>query len=51
MEEYLTVRQAAELMGIPYEKLLRLIQQGKFPAQKQGWVYLVRKKDVIERMK
>jgi len=49
--EYLTVRQAAEELGIPYNKLLKQIQSGEFPAIKQGWVWLIRREDIEQRLR
>jgi len=50
-EKYITVRQAANLLGIPYTRLLKQIQRNKFPATKQGWVYLIKMEDIEQRLK
>mgnify|MGYP000855462920 CR=1 FL=1 len=39
--ESLTVREAAELMGVSPNKLLRYIQKGSIPARKKGWIWLI----------
>lgn len=46
----LTVREAAELLGLPHHKVLRYVQRGVIPAQKKGWIWLIDEED-LERVK
>lgn len=46
----LTVREAAEMLGLPHHKVLRYVQRGVIPAQKKGWIWLIDEKD-LERVK
>lgn len=46
----LTVREAAELLGLPHHKVLRYVQRGVIPAQKKGWIWLIDQKD-LDRVK
>lgn len=46
----LTVREAAELLGLPHYKVLRYVQLGVIPAQKKGWIWLINQED-LDRVK
>jgi len=46
----LTVREAAELLGLPYYKVIRYVQRGAIPAHKKGWIWLINQED-LERVK
>ena len=46
----LTVREAAELLGLPHHKVLRYVQRGVIPARKKGWIWLINQED-LERVK
>lgn len=46
----LTVREAAELLGLPHHKVLRYVQRGVIPAHKKGWIWLINQKD-LDRVK
>ena len=45
-QELLTLRQASEVLGIPYRRLLKEVQLGRYPATKRGWVWLMRREDI-----
>ena len=49
-QELFTLRQASEILNIPYRKLLKEVQLGRYPAAKRGWVWLMTKGD-IERVR
>ncbi len=42
----LTVREAAELLGLPHYKVLRYVQRGVIPAHKKGWIWLISQEDL-----
>lgn len=46
----LTVQEAAEMLGLPYYKVIRYVQRGVIPARKKGWIWLIDEKD-LERVK
>lgn len=41
-----TVREAAELLGLPPHRVLRYVQRGVIPAHKKGWIWLISQKDL-----
>ena len=46
----LTVREAADLLGLPPQKVLRFVQRGVIPAHKKGWIWLINQED-LDRMR
>ena len=42
----LTVREAADLLGLPPQKVLRFVQRGVIPAHKKGWIWLINQDDL-----
>jgi len=46
----LTVQEAAEMLGLPYYKVIRYVQRGVIPARKKGWIWLINQED-LERVK
>lgn len=41
----------SERLGVPYRSVLRAVQQGRIPAKKVGWVWLVDEKELENREK
>ncbi len=46
-QEYLSIRQAAELLGYSWKSVRRRIAHRELPAQRLGGVYRVRRQDVL----
>ena len=46
----LTVQEAAEMLGLPYYKVIRYVQHGVIPARKKGWIWLISQED-LDRVK
>jgi len=46
--ELLTVREGAQILGVSPRALLRLIQQGRIPARRMGWIWMISKKGLLE---
>lgn len=49
MEDLITVKQAAEILGIKPQRVLNLIKTGKLPARKVGWFWIINRKDVCNQ--
>lgn len=46
LEEWMTTRQAAGVIGIEYSTLMARIRKGKIKAEKKGWATLVHRDEV-----
>lgn len=42
----ITITQAAQIAGVSESYLRRLCRQGKIPARKYGWVWLIEEQDL-----
>ena len=47
MEDCLSARQAAEILGMPYPTLIKHLVDGNLAAQRMGVHYSIRKEDLI----
>ncbi|MDE2098835.1 MAG: helix-turn-helix domain-containing protein [Patescibacteria group bacterium] len=43
---FCTVREISETTGYPIPKVLRMIKKGKIQAHKQGWFWLIPRKEL-----
>lgn len=48
MEKYLSVEEAAEILGVEYKTVYRLVRSGELPAGRIGRVYRIRESDLSE---
>ena len=46
MKAFLSIKEAAEYLGVEYKTVYRLVKQGKLPAGKVGGVYRIRREDL-----
>lgn len=47
LNQLLTTKEAAELLGVPPHKILKAIHKQILPAQKKGWFWIVNREDLI----
>ena len=47
LSQFLTTKEAAELLNVPPYKILRAIHKQVLPAQKKGWFWIVDRKDLM----
>ena len=47
LNQLLTTKEAAELLGVPTYKILRAIHKKILPAQKKGWFWIVNREDLL----
>jgi excisionase family DNA binding protein len=50
MEKVLTTSDAAKILGVNRSRVLQLIMRGKLRAEKLGWQWIIRPKD-LEKVK
>jgi len=46
--DYLTAREAATLMGLSYDQLMRRARKGTIPSIRRGWAYYFHKDTVAQ---
>ena len=47
LSQFLTTKEAAELLNVPPYKILRAIHKQVLPAQKKGWFWIIDRGDLM----
>jgi len=50
MKDFLTTLEAAQILGVNRSRVLQFILNGRLPAQKFGWQWMIKKRD-LEKLK
>ena len=50
MKDFLTTSEAAQILGVNRSRVLQFILNGRLPAQKFGWQWMIKRQD-LEKLK